>query len=1427
MTVEIKEIKGGLSVRGSGGGGKGGGGSARTPVEYPDSARSISYAVLLDVVSNGEIEGFVHPNEPLRDVYLDGTPIQNTDGSLNFESVQMEYRAGTVDQTHIPGFPASAHTISVGVEVKQSQPWTQTVTNSDLSALRVTLRWPALLRVVEEGSSAGDRTGTRVDYAIDLATNGGVFVEQFSTHVEAKARNYERTHRIDLPPGTTWTIRVRRLTADSTNAMLENAFHVQSYAEVIDGKFRYPMTALVGLKVDARQFSRIPTRAYRLRGMRVRVPSNYDPVARTYSGVWDGSFKTAWSNNPAWIYYDLLTNRLYGLGDRISAEIPNRYALYQIGAYCDQLVPDGLGGTEPRFVCNVFIQKEADALRVIGDLASVFRGISYWAGGMVEPVADMPSDAVYTYTNSNVIDGIFEYAGADSTTRKTVALVSWNDPSDFYRAKVEVVEDKAGIQRFGIRKEKITSFGATSRGQAARAGNFLLYTSRMEGGGVTFSVGLDGVIPQPGDIIRIADKNRAGRTIGGRLKAASATVLTLDRDVSAGATHIVVNLTTGAAETREILNADGATVTVKSAFSSTPAAQAVWSVRYSDLSEQYARVISIAENDGIRFTISAVDHHPGKHAAIDNGVRLDPLPVSVVPPRVQRAPTNIQVTQHHTFHQGTTRQYAEITWDAPEYAATYDVQWRRDNGEWVQMPRTGARLVQIEDIYAGTYIVRVRAINALDVPSLWAYSALTELTGIAGTPPSVTHLSATGEVMAIRLGWGYPAGPSIIERVEIKASLDNDFGNSYVLAQIPFPANSHTLYGLGYSTETWFWVRLIDKNGLPGPWYPSESGAGVFGKPTQDAGQILDYLEGKITSGELAQELVAPIESIPDIKSSLETLEDTRIPSIESTLGDLGIDVGVLDTRLDLLDSLTLEELSLIDGAGLLSVVRDLSSELATIDVKSDEIAEAVLRAAIETDKNKRRLTDAGIQVDPDTGEVYIYGLRQADERIDSAEIRLQAAEANINLKASTSYVQQAILEAVLDPSQIAELGDIFMRLGQAEVDISGLDSAITLKADQLEVQGQEVRLSTAEGKVDALEGQIAFKADITELDAVESRVSSTEITLNSLDIPSITQSVTDVRALKKEQDDLANATLQDILTGERNRQTLDAGIALAETELRAHVDDGLNAEALARQSLAVQVNDNRAASVAESRVLANAIEAEAQQRQNLAVQVGDNLSAIESEALTRANEDEALAGRIDTMQIEVGQNTSAIQTESQIRANENETLAGHVMQVQSVSKKATDKLAEAQLQDILTGERNRQGLDDVIAVARQEVLTHVDEGLNAEALARQTLATQVQQNRSQISDTRRVLSDLDSTQAQVNVSLLSRMGNAEGLVASLEATKITAAQAESIAQSEVSARIDGPEGLDAKVQNLEATKVDATGATSVAQSVVNSRFGT
>ncbi len=862
------------------GGGKGGG-SSSTPTEAPDSLHSVAYARVLDLVSEGEIAGLVNG---LQSIFLEGTPLANADGTLNFQNVAIDFRPGTQDQDAIPGFPSVENETAVGVELTATTPWVRAVTNTQLSAVRVQLSVPALSRA---DTSTGNITGYRVEYAIDLAVDGGAPQQVLVTAFDGKkSSKYARTHRIELPPAKAgWTIRVRRVTPNANSGTIADVTRIESIAEVIDAKLRYPNSALIGVRVDARQFSSVPTRSYHLRGRIIRVPSNYDAFTRTYTGLWDGTFQVAYSNNPAWVFYDIVLHRRCGLGDRVSADMVDKWALYQIGQYCDELVPDGRGGQEPRFTCNCYLQQRNDAYPVLQDLAGVFRGMAYWAASNVVAVADMPSTASYLFHPGNVIDGRFTYAGSARRARKTVALVSWNDPADRYIAKVCPVLDEEGIARYGIQQAEVTAFGCTSQGQANRVGQWILLTSRLETETVTFRVGLDAAVVMPGSIVEVADPARAGRANGGRVRSVDGRTVVLDRPVLvAEGDTLLVNLPDGTAQRRTVSRVDGLSLTVSADWSQPVQPEAVWSVESADLKTQLFRVVSVREDEGLTFEISALEYNPSKFAAIDHGTRIEARPVSVLPPSVQPPPTDVTLSTYSAIDQGIAITTMVIDWQPAASAVAYTVEWRRDNGEWVTAGRTGSQSIEVRSIYAGTYVARVRAINALDVASLPAYSAETRLTGKTSLPPVVGTLIATAIVFGIRLDWAFPTGPLDVERTELWYSKTPDRTQATKVGDFAFPANTHTMMGLAAGATFYFWARLVDKSGNVGAWYPS--GNGVLGMSSDQASDILSYMQGEIGKTLLSADLLSVIESIdPPMAGSDEDFagDDTVYAGIVST----------------------------------------------------------------------------------------------------------------------------------------------------------------------------------------------------------------------------------------------------------------------------------------------------------------------------------------------------------------------------------------------------------------------------------------------------------------------------------------------------------------------------------------------------------------
>lgn len=867
---------------------KGGGGSSGGK-EDRDSLHSTSYARIVDLLSEGEIVG---PVDGLKSVYFDETPVLSSDGTANFSGYDIQFRSGTQDQDPVSGFPASESTTSVGVEIKASTPWNHTFTNTELDAVRITLAVGGLQKVNQKN---GNITGYRVDYTIELSSNGGPYSTVVSSAFDGKTTStYARSHRIDLPSGgAPWTVRVSRSTADSSTNYISDTTLVQAYTEIIDAKLRYPMSALAAIKIDASQFSSIPTRAYHLKGRIIRVPSNYDADKRTYTGTWDGTFKTAYSNNPAWVFYDILTNDRYGLGDVLDAGYIDKWSLYEIGQYCDESVPTGVGSTtEPRFTCNCYLQSAADATAVLSDLATVFRGIVYWGNGSAIPVADMPRDPSYTYTAANVIDGKFQYQGSARSTRYTVCYVSYNDPDDMYNTKVEAVEDADGIARYGIVATSITAFACSSRSQAHRLGLWTLLTSQRETRSVTFSVGLDGAIATPGQIIRIADPAIAGKRIGGRLHAVNSTTqVVVDKNdgIAVGDT-LICTLPSGKTESRTVSAVDGTTITVGTAFSAAPEAESIWAVVNADLQTQTFRVVSVTEGDGSTFDIAAVQNEQSKYAAVDYGSALSDTIITSIPESSVPAPSDLKITSNEVVEQGISSTTVTLSWTKPEVAGGvgyYILEWKRDNSGWITVPQVASCSYDITSAYSGTYQFRIRATNAVGVKSPWRASAAVTIDGLLAAPASPVSLTAAGEVFGIGLKWGFPSGLSILSYTEIWYSQTNDRTAATLLTMLPYPRSDFTLPGLKSGQTFYFWARLVDKNGLAGDYYPASATGGVEGTSSTDAANILGYLTNKITSTQLGGDLMSEIGTASSTATEAKDAADNAqsiVSSIESQI---------------------------------------------------------------------------------------------------------------------------------------------------------------------------------------------------------------------------------------------------------------------------------------------------------------------------------------------------------------------------------------------------------------------------------------------------------------------------------------------------------------------------------------------------------------
>ncbi|HIE1448135.1 TPA: host specificity protein J [Serratia marcescens] len=866
---------------------KGGSSSPSTPTESPDSLQSTSYAKILLALGEGEFAGELDGTR----IFLDGTPLTSADGTENFPGVKWEFRSGTPHQDYIPGMPDVENEIAVSTELTSERDWVRAVTNTQLSAVRLRFSWSQL----QQQQDNGDVIGYRIEYAIDIATDGGAYQEVLRTAVDGKTTTkYERSHRIDLPPALTgWQVRVRRLTPNSTSNRVADKMVVEAITETIDAKLRYPETALLYIQFDAKQFPNIPQVSSEPKGRIARVPSNYNPETREYTGAWDGTFKTAWTNNPAWITYDLMINDRFSIGTRVKAEnlALTKWDLYQIGQYCDQLVPDGRGGDgkEPRFLCDVYIQSQESAWNVLRDIASIYRGSTFWANNGMNALADMPADVKYIFTRANVKDGKFTYASASEKTHYSTCMVSWSDPANGYQDAIEPVAEQSLIRRYGIKQADLTAIGCIRKSEGIRRGKWLLHTNDKDRL-VSFTVGLDGKVPLPGWIIAIADEMLAGRPLGGRISSVDGRNINLDRVSSAVVgERLILNLPSGKAEGRTIAAVSGKTVTVTTAYSETPVAEAVWAVDASDLALQQFRVTGIKEgDDGVSFDITAVEHDPNKYAKIDTGARIEDPPISVIPPGVQPPPTNVQIGESSAVIQGLAVATLRVTWNRAESAIAYEAEWRRDNGNWIPAPRTSTLGFEVSGIYAGRYQARVRAINPSEISSVWANAPEMVLTGKQGEPPALVSFTTTGQVFGIVLNWEFPLGAEDTQRTEIWYSQNSDGSNKMHLGDYAYPQRSHTMTGLAAGVNFWFQARLVDKLGNTGPWT-----GWTQGTSSDDASEVLDYLKGKITETELGQELLGPVEDAGKLKDMWSVKVGQ---TVDGKLYTAGIGVGVENT---------------------------------------------------------------------------------------------------------------------------------------------------------------------------------------------------------------------------------------------------------------------------------------------------------------------------------------------------------------------------------------------------------------------------------------------------------------------------------------------------------------------------------------------------
>jgi predicted phage tail protein len=1096
-------------------GAKGGSKNQRQPKVANDTTASKTYARLQYGMSEGEVEGLANG---FKSIFLDDTPVENDSGARNFQDVTLDFRSGTNDQAYMEGFESIASETAVGVELKSDTPWVKGITNLNLDAVIVRVRFGALK---QQDPSNGDVSGIVIDYLIEVQTDGGSWELMLDTQMSGKtSANYERTHRIGLPKANNnWLIRVLRKTPNSSSEYVSDKMYIQAITEVVDLKLAYPNTALIGVQYDAETFSNIAKIAVDLKGVKIKVPNNYDPVSRSYIGIWDGLFKRAYSNNPAWIYYDLCTNKRYALGNRLTEQMIDKWSLYRLAQYCDQLVPNGKGGQEPRFTCNVYIQSAESAFDILSKLAGLFRAISYWDGASIVCEADLPQDAIFTYTSANIIDGVLgiNYTGTRARDRHNAVKVAWDNPQNRYKTEYVFVRDEKSIaEAKAVRLLELEAWGCTSEGQAQRTGQWALKTEQLETRTVTFKVGLDGYIPLPGKVIELADELLAGRANGGRISSVSADLkqITLDRDdvVCRAGDRLVVNGENGKAQARVVSNIAGRVVTVVSAFDSV-APQNVWVIDAQDLATMKFRVVSISQDEPHQFTITALQHADSKFNAIDHGAFIDDRPISIINPTTQDPVESVSISSEQMVQQGMSVETMVISWPQAKGATKYQVEWRKDNGTWLKLPITGNNSAEIAGIYAGKYEARVVAISAFDISSLPTYSILTELKGKQGKPPKVAFIQATGILFGMKLEWSYPANALDTAYVEIQVSPDGK-SNIATLGSFAYPTSTTVIQGLQPNLTQFYQARLIDRIGNVGDWSDWTNST-----TTTDAKDVLELLDGQITDSQLNQDLISRIEvgsEAKDLVLEVNKIATTTSLQVDKLTNELTAETAQRrDDTKALNDALTQETVQRREGIKALndgltqeitrskdadkSQIETLDNYKASIDGSLSNVQTSISTIATATEANTSKLTALDSVIDGKADASVVQNLKNdvvtIGDQVNTQSSMITGLQNTVVNKADASIVQNLKNDVVTIGDQVNSQSNI----------LTGLQNTLAGKADASALTALDSKVATIDGKVTsqgqaitALENSIAGKADASAVNQLKTTVEQQGNTISS-----------------------------------------------------------------------------------------------------------------------------------------------------------------------------------------------------------------------------------------------------------------------------------------------------------------------------------------
>ena len=929
-------------------GAKGGSQKQHTPGEQADSAQSMARCRILLALGEGEFAGGLDATR----IYLDGTPLGNADGSMNFESVAWDFRPGTQVQDPILGFPAVENETSIGVSLTKATPWTRALSNTQIDAVLVRVGITGL----QQQENDGDIVGTTVAYHIDVATDGGAYSTVMTKTVTEKLSTlYELTHRINLPKANTgWQIRVVRDTADSASQMLQNKTQIQAITEVIDARLRYPHTALLYVSFNAKAFSNIPRISCKPKGRVIRVPSNYDPVARTYGGTWNGTFKWAWTNNPAWIWFDVLTEPRFGLGRRVTIEMLDKWELYRIAQRCDQLVPDGKGGsgTEPRFLFDVYIQSQADAFQVVKDIAAGFNGMTSWGNNMFNVVSDMPADTskLQILTRASVV-GKPVYSSGSEKNRYSSALINFSDPDNHYQDRTTAVMFPDLVKQFKFKQTQLTAIGCTRESEAQRRGGWAVYSNYLDRM-IMLQTGLDGFVYVPGTVFAFADERVSGRIYGGRVVAYDASIkaITTDQGTSAAAGDtLMIRTLGGGVEHRVIQAVNGTQLIVATPFTAQPAPDAVFVIDAGQLRLQYFRVTTLTFNDEENtFTIMGVEYNASKYDAVDNNARIDTPPISLIPTGLVGQPENVALSSYDSVRQGQRIATLVATWDAPldkngkpqADIVAYVAQWRRGDNEWINVPQTGMRSFEVPGIFEGDYLVRIRAINSGGASSLWAISILTHLKGRQGAVPMPLNFRTSPLLWGVQIDWDFPADTADTLQTEVQYSTTSTGAAPMLLTDVPYPQHMYSQMGLKAGQGFWYRARLIDRIGNQSAWT-----TWIAGSSSSEAGDYLVDIDNQLQQTDSYKNLVKDITDLTgDVQSAKD---DIKAVTTESATTKTGLAQEVADRTQAISDEAQARGQALLTEKN--ERVADISNVNQSIQTSTESLAQQIAQVSAGT----------------------------------------------------------------------------------------------------------------------------------------------------------------------------------------------------------------------------------------------------------------------------------------------------------------------------------------------------------------------------------------------------------------------------------------------------------------------------------------------